>query len=190
MKRRFKAGSVIGKGQRRKTPQPKRRNAPKAASRPNSPSIIDQTEAARIARELNEALQQQAAASEVLQLISSSPDDLQAVFSTILEKAVGICDAKFANIYRWDGSTLTLVATHNTPPAYAEARKRSPVRPHPNNIFGRMLATKAVVHVLDAAQLSKEDPRCVDAASVGGLHGRVTILRRAARASLEINNKY
>src|SRR5215468_7214180 len=114
MKRRFKAGSEISKSQRRKAPQPKRRNAPKAASRPNSPSIIDQTEAARIARELNEALQQQAAASEVLQLISSSPDDLQAVFSTILEKAVGICDAKFGNIYRWDGNTLTLVATCNT----------------------------------------------------------------------------
>ena len=38
----------------------------------------------------------------------------------MLEKAVRICDAKFGNIYRWDGDALDLVATHNTPPAFAE----------------------------------------------------------------------
>jgi GAF domain-containing protein len=115
-------------------------------------------------------LQQQAATSEVLQLILSSPNDLQAVFSTILKKAVGICDAKFGNIYRWANNALSLVATHDTPVAYAEARRRSPVRPNPNNIFGRMLATKAVVHVLDAARLSKEGNREYDTAGeLGGV---------------------
>ena len=39
----------------------------------------------------------------------------------MLENAVRICDAKFGNIYRWDGDALHLVATHNTPPAFAEA---------------------------------------------------------------------
>ena len=43
----------------------------------------------------------------------------------MLENAVRICDAKFGNIYRWDGDALHLVATHNTPPAFAEARRRS-----------------------------------------------------------------
>ena len=47
----------------------------------------------------------------------------------MLENAVRICDAKFGNIYRWDGDALHLVATHNTPPAFAEARRRSPIRP-------------------------------------------------------------
>ena len=64
----------------------------------------------------------------------------------MLEKSVRICDATFGNIYRWDGGFLTLVAAHNTPPAFAEAR-RLPRRPNPNNIFGRTLATNAVVHV-------------------------------------------
>ena len=69
-------------------------------------------------------LEQQTASSEVLQVISSSPGDLQPVFATMLENAVRICDAKFGNIYRWDGDALHLVATHNTPPAFAETRKR------------------------------------------------------------------
>ena len=68
-------------------------------------------------RELTESLEQQTATSEVLQVISSSPGDLQPVFAAMLENAVRICDAKFGNIYRWDGDALHLVATHNTPPA-------------------------------------------------------------------------
>ena len=70
--------------------------------------------------DLTESLEQQTATSEVLQVISSSPGDLEPVFAAMLENAVRICDATFGNIYRWDGDTLHLVATHNMPPAFAE----------------------------------------------------------------------
>jgi class 3 adenylate cyclase/putative methionine-R-sulfoxide reductase with GAF domain len=99
--------------------------------------------------DLTEALEQQTATSEVLQVISSSPGLLEEVFASMLEKAVRICDAAFGNIYRWDGTSLHLVANHNTPPAWVEYRKREPYRA--DNPFGiaRMINSKAPVHVTD-----------------------------------------
>jgi hypothetical protein len=44
--------------------------------------------------------------------------------------AVRICGAKFGNIYRWDGKALHILASHNTPAAFAEAVRRSPYRPY------------------------------------------------------------
>ena len=93
--------------------------------------------------DLTEALEQQTATSEVLQVISSSPGDLEPVFATCWRMLSRICDAKFGNIFRWDGDALHLVATHNTPPAFAEDRKRRPLPLKPNLPFGRMVEDKS-----------------------------------------------
>ncbi len=127
----------------------------------------------RLLNELKQSLEQQTATSQVLQVISSSPGDLQPVFATMLEKAVRICDAKFGNIYRWDSDALHVVATHNTPPAYAEYRQRSPFRSDPKTPVGRMIATKTVVHVADFAAsqryIEQRDPSAVAAIELGGV---------------------
>src|SRR6516164_6999526 len=123
-------------------------------------------------RELIESLEQQTATSEVLQVISSSPGDLQPVFAIMLENAVRICDAKFGNIYRWDGHAVHLVATHNTPHASAEARGRSPLRPDLKTPFGRMIATKTVIHVADTMAeraYIEQRPAFVEAVELGGI---------------------
>ena len=159
MKKRSSTGGKAAKARPRKVLRLKGRNFPKP---PRSSSSAD--ELMRVTRERDDSLQQQTATSDVLQVISRSPGDLQPVFETILENAVRICDAKFGNIYRWDGNALSLVATHNTPRAYAEARRRSPVRPNPNNIFGSMVATKTVVHILDAAKQREQGNLEYDAA--------------------------
>ena len=123
--------------------------------------------------DLTEALEQQTATSEVLQVISSSPGDLQPVFATMLESAARICDANFGNIFRWDGDALHLIATHNTPPAFAEARRSSAFRPDPNGPLGRMLQTKAVAHLADAAAekayTEQRQPGIVAAVELGGV---------------------
>jgi two-component system, NtrC family, sensor kinase len=48
----------------------------------------------------------------------------------MLENAVRICDAKFGGVYRCDGDTFSLVATHNLPPAYAEVSKHALIVAH------------------------------------------------------------
>ena len=61
----------------------------------------------------------------------------------MLENAVRICDAAFGNIFRWEGDSLHLVATYNTPLRLREiASARRIGVPHPNAPVGRMLATK------------------------------------------------
>ena len=87
--------------------------------------------------DLAEALEQQTATSEVLQVISGSPGDLQPVFAAMLENAARICDANFGNIFRWDGDALWLVATHNTPPAFIEHRRRVAVSSEPSKSYRR-----------------------------------------------------
>ena len=127
----------------------------------------------RLLNELRKSLQQQTATADVLKVVSSSPGDLQPVFQAMLENAVRICDAKFGNIFRWDGEALHLAATHNTSPAYAEARRRSPLRPGPNQPIGRMVATKSIVHVADLAAdpgyIERRFPATVDAVELGGV---------------------
>jgi transcriptional regulator with GAF, ATPase, and Fis domain len=165
MKRRSRAGGEPTKERHRKTPVPKRRNAPKAARRLGS-STAEKGETARLTRELNQAQEHQAATSEVLKVISSSNGDLRQIFATMLEKAVRICDAKFGNIYRWDGHALHLMASHNI------RATRSPNLPGPQTPTGRMIATKAFVHVPNlAAELgyAARDPWIVDGVELAGV---------------------
>jgi GAF domain-containing protein len=98
---------------------------------------------------LAEALEQQAATSEVLRVISSSPGELEPVFSALLANAVRLCAASFGNLYLRDGDTFRLAALHNTPPTFVEQRRSRPYSPGPNSPPGRMLRTRTVVHVAD-----------------------------------------
>ena len=100
--------------------------------------------------ELSEALEQQAATSEVLRVISSSPGELEPVFQAILANAARICEAKFGAMYLNEGSAFRTVAMHNAPPALAEMRRRNPVfRPNPRIVLARAAATKQTVQIAD-----------------------------------------
>jgi GAF domain-containing protein len=130
--------------------------------------------------DLTEALEQQTATSEVLQVISSSPGELEPIFAAMLEKAVRVCDANFGNIYRWDSETAHLVAAHNTPPAFAEYRRRFPHhQPNPKLGIGRMFATKETLHVTDAraapAYIEQRDPSAVAAVELGGVRSYIAV---------------
>src|SRR5262249_33049339 len=105
---------------------------------------------ADLKKKLAEALEQQAATSEVLRTISNSPGELEPVFQAMLANAARICEAKFGSMYLNEGSAFRTVAMYNAPPALAEMRRRNPVfRPNPRIALARAAATKQTVQIAD-----------------------------------------
>ena len=122
-------------------------------------------------RALSEALEQQTATSEVLQVISTSPGELEPVFETILANAVRICEATFGNMYLRDGEVFRIAAAHNTPTPLLEHRRRVPLQ-RPTSAFGRMVRTKEVVHVADLLadpRYAEREPEIVTGVELGGI---------------------
>jgi two-component system, NtrC family, sensor kinase len=148
-----------------------RKTVSSAQLREENTRLLDELRRRRA--DLSEVLEQQTATSEVLKVISSSPGDLRPVFSAILESAARLCDASFGNIFRWDDNALHLVATYNTPAAFAEARSRLPFRRNQNNPIAEMLAAKTVLHVDDLAAdkryTKRRDTDVVAAVELGGV---------------------
>jgi two-component system, NtrC family, sensor kinase len=123
-------------------------------------------------RELSEALEQQTATSQVLQVISSSPGELEPVFQAMLENAVRLCVAKFGTLWLAESDHFRSVAWHNLPPALAEARRREPaIKFDPSTGIGRVVKTKQVAHVDDMSQdpaYLARNPRAVMLVELGG----------------------
>src|SRR5712671_2152057 len=99
--------------------------------------------------DLTESLEQQTATSEVLQVISSSPGELEPVFQKMLENATRVCGANFGLMNLWDGDSFTMASGYNVPPAFAALRARMPVHPHPQSGLAAVVNTHQVAHIHD-----------------------------------------
>jgi hypothetical protein len=120
MQRRGAGGQLV-KG--RRTKSPKARKAPTVQkSTTDLQEQLDQR-----ARELNEALQQQSATSEVLRVISRSPSELQSVLDMVGENAAHLCDANNAVILRLEGNSLRQVASYGGIPTTSHPSEGLPV---------------------------------------------------------------
>jgi len=97
----------------------------------------------------------------------------------MLDKATQLCEAKFGHLYLWDGEAFNLVAMVNTPPALAQARLHSPLRPSPSEALGRMMASKSAVHIADLATaqayIERSHPAVVTAVELGGIRTFVAV---------------
>jgi two-component system NtrC family sensor kinase len=93
---------------------------------------------------------QQTATSEVLQVISSSPGELEPVFKAMLENATRICEAKFGNLLLYEGNAFRVAAMHGAPQAWDELRRLDPmIRFSPKDPLGRVAATRQLQHIAD-----------------------------------------
>ena len=100
-------------------------------------------------RELTEALEQQTATSEVLQVISGSPDDLAPVFEAMLAKATQLCNARLGIMLHLRGRRFTIAAERGTP-APSSIFGDKPVRPGPATASQDLRSARArVVHIPD-----------------------------------------
>ena len=131
----------------------------------------------RLLNELRESLEQQTATSEVLQVISSSPGDLQPVFEAMLANATKICEAKLGLLVLREGDTFRHVALHGAPPAFAEYRGRHPTgRFAPGLIGPRALSAKQAIQIADAAAEQAYLDRDPDRVAIVELAGARTLL--------------
>jgi len=122
--------------------------------------------------DLTESLEQQSATADVLRVISSSPGELEPVFQAMLENATRICEAKFGDIFRFDGNAFNFAARVNTPPELAEFQKRrGPFQPIAGGGMDRMMRTKQAIQVADNAGEAVPTP----AARLGGARSTVWV---------------
>jgi class 3 adenylate cyclase/putative methionine-R-sulfoxide reductase with GAF domain len=148
MRRRDKTGGKEGKTPRRQTVR--RRNTAKVAHRRKPPAADAAERITLLTRERNEALEQQAATSEILGVIRRSPTNAQPVFDAIVESASRLCDAVFSVVWRYDGDLLHYVASHNfTPELLDYVFKTYPKRPDRSVAAGRAILDGRIAHVPD-----------------------------------------
>ena len=105
----------------------------------------------RLFNEIQEALEQQTATSEVLKVISSSPGELESVFNAMLANATRICEATFGNLFLCEGPIFRSVAVHSKG-GHADSWRRNPVidlRDNAEVPLNRVANTKQVVHIPD-----------------------------------------
>src|SRR5262245_15414354 len=149
MQRRGESGQPT-KGQRKIGP--KARKAPIASV--TGADLKEQLD--RRTRELDEALQQQTATSEVLSIIRRSPADAQPVFDAIVQSAARLCGAIFGVVYLHENDRLRIAATNNfSPEATSQLHDLQQLkRPDRSHTGGRTILDRAVVHIHDVL----EDP--------------------------------
>jgi len=179
VRRRGTVSRKSSKTQRRKPTKPKRSNAARMAPPATSTDATLQEQVSILTRELADAreqlaaaLQQQNASSEVLNVISRSPGELQPVFDTILQEATRVCQANFGLMIRYEEGSPHPIAFFGVPQAFVELAERDgTLSEHAPS--ARAARTKQTVHVADFtkeyAYAVERHPMAVAGAEIAGI---------------------
>jgi GAF domain-containing protein len=146
-------------------------------------------ENARLLTETREALEQQTATAEVLQVINSSPGDLAPVFDAILEKAYALCGAAGGDFLTFDGEFFRSVAARGMTDRFTRTITKQPYRLHPDNPANVLVrGEQPFVHVADLAELTAllaADPMARAALEWDGEKFRGVTMRGFSQAMVE-----
>jgi GAF domain-containing protein/nitrogen-specific signal transduction histidine kinase len=103
----------------------------------------------RLITEQKEALEQQTATAEVLQVITTNPGNLAPVFEIMLNRAMRLCEAAFGELHIFDGERIIPAALKGLPAAYADFRMRTPNTVQRGMVGDRIRDGASVLHILD-----------------------------------------
>jgi GAF domain-containing protein len=136
-------------------------------------------ENARLLTETREALEQQTATAEVLQVINSSPGDLAPVFYTMLERAMRLCGAAYGHLYTFDGERFHPAAMQGEPSVVDSWREAGPILPREggSSPLARVLQGERVVSIVDIVQdeAYRTVPTLREFVDISGIHSFATV---------------
>jgi hypothetical protein len=147
--------------------------------------------------DLSEALEQQTATSEVLQVISSSPGELEPVFKAMLESATRICEATYGTFWLSEGDGFRAVVLHGPVAAdYRDQLNVALLHPGPETPLSRAARDRQPVQAADLREsraYRDGDPLAVVGVDVMGIRTLVAVpaavrARRAATPSSSVMN--
>jgi two-component system, NtrC family, sensor kinase len=131
-------------------------------------------ENARLLNELRESLEQRTATSDVLNVISRSPTDVQPVFDTIARNAAQLCNAQFCHVFRFDGKLIHFAASYGlTPEAVQTIRSGYPLPPGRASVAARSIFSRTVEEIQDID--ADPDYQHVHAAKTLGYRSNVAV---------------
>jgi two-component system NtrC family sensor kinase len=148
-------------------------------------------ENARLITETQEALDQQTATAEVLQVINSSPGDLAPVFNAMLEKAMRLCEGAFGYLMTFDGERFQPVAHHGLPARLAEYLPRMD-QPGPRGGYAHILGGAPLVHIADLmdGDVYQIYPMCRALVDLGGARTGIIVALRKDESLLGVITIY